>query len=1120
MLLADKVITSFSTGIPGEAVEIRSRPGLNGKIPITVVLPPGSNPGNIRPTVRFIGRSLSPGSGEARDFYEPVTYWVTGEDGSYREYEVRVIVRTGDSKDILWFDLVLSDNLLAEGVVSENPDGSGGIIVIHVPSETNLTSLRAKIVQTGKSIGPLSGGWVKGGVTVTQTDDFSGSPGYRVTAEDGSTKDYTVTVIRDRSSAKEITDFTFTNTGIGTLQVIIGAVPQPDGTYPIVVTIPDTTTTGNPVDLTQTALTPRITYTGETISGEVAWVDSRSGAGTVTAAAGQNFAASDMHPVTYTVTAEDGSSREYAVTVLTSDRKNSDKQLTGFYFIFPGSPATGAAGIINETAKTVAVTVPYGTNLQGLAPVIYHTGQSVSPISGEPRDFRNSAANPIPYTVSARDGSSQTYLVSVFAAANDARALTDFGFAEISGEKAVIGAVPDTTGRIPVVVTVPAAGLAAAGKTVAALSPVATHTGASITGAGLPAGGPGTVTGNAADFTNPALYRVEAEDGGVQEYTVTVVIADDAPPDPSSGVARINGFYFLDPMAVGVIDQDAGMITVTVPYDTGLGQLIPTIYYTGSSIRREGGSEQTAHPAGIKGDFSSLLHYTVTAANGTATKVYGVKVSRGPQPPLRDDREITALTFAEIAPEATTTIIASTQDSSGRFPIEVAVPMGTDIANINLTPKVTHTGVAVSGAGIPAGGPATVTGTATSFRDPVIYTVRAENGQTRVYTVTVKVEDNNAKMITGFYFAEPLAVGAIDEAAKTITVTVPSGTNLSALRPMVYYKGVSLDPVSGRAVNFSSPVIYTVRARNGTVQPYTVTVYSKASSTKDITGITFFGTPVLDTVIGSVPGPDGVVPIYVTVSGDTDITALRADITHTGKTISPEAGSPQNFSGPVSYRITAEDGSTKDYAVTVYRISGDKVLITGFSFKAVPAIVQIDQENHTIDASISYSAGSLIGSLTPVISYIGVSITYENEPVKTANPLTDSPRNFAGPRVYTVAAEDGGKQAYTVTVTVQPQEENLSVSIIYRGVSDLDFIDDSSFNQSTGLLTIKVNRPLLEWYLDGKPHPVPPAAAPAEGPVLNLNVNGLKAGQHEVVLVATGTDGKHYTNKLYFLVEK
>ncbi|MFC1611889.1 CehA/McbA family metallohydrolase [Myxococcota bacterium] len=58
---------------------------------------------------------------------------------------------------------------------------------------------------------------------------------------------------------------------------------------------------------------------------------------------------------------------------------------------------------------TISLTVPSGTPLLGLTPVIWHTGASVTPACGEPQDFTET----VHYTVIAGDASTKSYAVTV-----------------------------------------------------------------------------------------------------------------------------------------------------------------------------------------------------------------------------------------------------------------------------------------------------------------------------------------------------------------------------------------------------------------------------------------------------------------------------------------------------------------------------------------------------------------------------------------------------------------------------------------------------------------------------------------------------------------------------------
>jgi hypothetical protein len=84
--------------------------------------------------------------------------------------------------------------------------------------------------------------------------------------------------------------------------------------------------------------------------------------------------------------------------------------------------------------------------------------------------------------------------------------------------------------------------------------------------------------------------------------------------------------------------------------------------------------------------------------------------------------------------------------------------------------------------------------------------------------------------ITKFSFANPTVTGIIDENAKTISVTVPLGTNVTSLVATFTTTGANVKvgstvQVSGTTSNdFTKPVVYIVTAANGTTTTYTVTI--------------------------------------------------------------------------------------------------------------------------------------------------------------------------------------------------------------------------------------------------------------------------------------------------------
>lgn len=79
------------------------------------------------------------------------------------------------------------------------------------------------------------------------------------------------------------------------------------------------------------------------------------------------------------------------------------------------------------------------------------------------------------------------------------------------------------------------------------------------------------------------------------------------------------------------------------------------------------------------------------------------------------------------------------------------------------------------------------------------------------------------KTISSFTIAGQLGTTVINENAHTITVTMPVGTNLTALTPTIVISGAAINP-NRTAVNFTTPQTFTVTGADGSTQAYVAAV--------------------------------------------------------------------------------------------------------------------------------------------------------------------------------------------------------------------------------------------------------------------------------------------------------
>lgn len=308
----------------------------------------------------------------ANNFTEPVVITLSCNDKDVVSYTVTVIRAKNNEKSMLSYTL----NGTA-GVI----DDTAGTITVDLPPRTGLTSLVASFSTSGTSV--LSGGTEqKSGETA---NDFTNPVTYTITAEDGSTRQYTVTARVLPSARKEIKSFSFLKANNDDLPADVNGIVS--GTK-ISVELPFGSGRENLKATFETS------GEGETVAiGETAQVSGET-VNTFTT------------PLTYRVTAEDKTTVNYEVTVTVA--KNDAKSITSFVL-------DGETCAINQDTGTISVDFPATKTLTGLVATFVTTGvvvqvNDIDQVSGT---TANDFSNPVTYTVVAENGSKKTYTVTV-----------------------------------------------------------------------------------------------------------------------------------------------------------------------------------------------------------------------------------------------------------------------------------------------------------------------------------------------------------------------------------------------------------------------------------------------------------------------------------------------------------------------------------------------------------------------------------------------------------------------------------------------------------------------------------------------------------------------------------
>ena len=171
-----------------------------------------------------------------------------------------------------------------------------------------------------------------------------------------------------------------------------------------------------------------------------------------------------------------------------------------------------------------------------------------------------------------------------------------------------------------------------------------------------------------------------------------------------------------------------------------------------------------------------------------------------------DEKEILSFRFVSLNVEAFA-------ESDGKTLVAV-VPSGTDVTSLVPVILISEKATINPGSGVPM-----------DFTNPVSYVVTAEDGSQAEYSVVVIVKAESGKKILSFRFEDIDIEADIDEDLKTVEATMPLGTDVTALVPVITVsEKATIDPASGVSTDFTNPVTYTVTAEDGSQALYTATV--------------------------------------------------------------------------------------------------------------------------------------------------------------------------------------------------------------------------------------------------------------------------------------------------------
>ena len=252
---------------------------------------------------------------------------------------------------------------------------------------------------------------------------------------------------------------------------------------------------------------------------------------------------------------------------------------------------------------------------------------------------------------------------------------------------------------------------------------------------------------------------------------------------------------------------------------------------------------------------------TVKFTTNEAGTYYYKVVTHGAAAPTADEIMKSTTHGTASAGETTITLSNLTEDARDIYIVVVGAAGGestalkVEIPAYGSSSETPDTGKFTITINAPKGGTITTNRTKADKGDEIIVTVTPDNGYQMVegsLTYSLAVAGGETVKITGNRFTMPAGnvtitckwetatttakgitsfsisgvVGAVNNTTNTITITLPRGTDVTKLTPVIATNGVkSLTPGSGETVDFTNAVTYTAAMEDGSSKTYTVTVY-------------------------------------------------------------------------------------------------------------------------------------------------------------------------------------------------------------------------------------------------------------------------------------------------------
>ena len=835
-----------------------------------------------------------------------------------------------------------------------------------------------------------------------------------VTAQNGTTKTYDLTLTRAQSADATLSSLSLSNSSL------------------IQTFSPSTTAYNASIDFTVASITvtPTVHEANATIS--VNGVSTTSG--NASQALSMNLGA---NAVTIIVTAQDGSIETYVITVTRgpssdatlSNLSLSSGSLSPSFSTSTTSYTASIANTMNAITVTPTVNEPNATvTVNGVTTTSAHASSSFN---------MNIGINTLTVVVTAQDGSTNTYTVAVTRPESSDANLASLVLS--SGSLSPSFAADTTSYSVSVANAV----------TSITVTPTVNEANATVAVAGI-----STTSGNASSAIslsvgqNQVTVLVTAQDGSTKTYTLQITRAASSNANLASltiSSGSLSPSFAFDTLVYTTsIDSTVSSVTITPTVDDANATV------TVNSASTTSGNASSALTVNF-GSNTAII--TVTAQNGS-TKNYIITIERG----LSADATLSALSLSS----------GSLNPSFAASTASYTSSIANTVTSITLTPTVneSYASVRVSGTNVTSGNASQAIAMNVG-QNTVTVVVTAQNGSTNTYTFTITRAESADATLSSLSLTSGSLSPSFNASTASYTASIANTVTSITLTPTVNEPNATVkvngtNTISGNASQAitmsvgSNTVTVVVTAQNGTTGTYTVTITRAQSSDATLSSLLLSSGSLSPSFSASTTSYTSSIANTVTSITVTPI-VNEANATVTVSGISTTSGNASSGitmnigSNTVTIVVTAQNGATNTYTVTVTRPQSSDASLSSLSISSGSLSPSFAADTTSYAVAITNATSFVL--VTPTVSESHASLTINGNSATSGNASSSLSMNVGVNTIsIIVTAQNGTTNTYTLTVTRAQSSDATLSSLSFSGGSMTP-----SFSSSTTSYTASIN---------------------------------------------------------------